>query len=387
MAFARTLIFVAIGSTSAKMSSLRGLSEAKTQGYSSLKDLIGYHSKGCILGDAKYSWWGKYEDCECYTNITTSNDGSGQSCDQTVEGGFKIHGGYYGGEDGTFLIEVGADALPNEMLKELYKVLQPNFKYEGLTDKGEKADRYWGKRNVPEQMRGLWWTDYNNGLTSFLHNTDTQVVASPEGGAALQSTTKVWGQNVWSWDSDTLYKIVKGTHLAYEFKFFDTCPASASTCEDNQADQYKWADITPHFTGPQWRVPTWLTHFTMRPATHCRNCAQNPQSQVTIVGAADARDDGPNSNRCIQDTCWRRETAVGASNGPSVWDYDLIKVIDAQGEKIEPHYTNWVNSLTAEVGQPISLLQRCMPTLEGQKHCAGDTDTSVDGFGGSYPWV
>jgi len=341
------------------------------EGYNSISDKWGYHKEGCILGDAKFSWWGGYRGCKCYSGIANSGS-SDRTCDMTNDG-FEIHDGYYGGEDGTYLIKVPAEKLANEMMKELYMAREQG--YNGK--KGDLAsEQYWVDRKIPPQMRGLWWTDYNNGLTSFLHNQETPTTSFKTLSAnddEVQSTTKVWGQNVWSWDSDTLYKIVKGTHLAYQFNFHKTCPADANTCK--QDDEYNWADITPRFEGPGWVVPRWLTHFSMRPATNCRNCAADPNSQPVIIG----EDAATAANACQLNTCWRRETALGEEHGTSKWDYDLIKVVDQHGRKIEPHFTNWKNSLTKETGGS-ALLQRCMPTPGGKNQCAGDTDSSVGAF-------
>lgn len=305
------------------------------------------------------------QSCDCYGDI--QNSGGDRKCDQTSDG-FKIHGAYYGGSHGTYLIEVPAENLRNEMLKELYHV--------------PRAQRpaYWAGRNIPEQMRGLWWTDYNNGLTSFLHNTNNIQVNAGH----LRTTTKVWGQNVWSWDSDTLYKlIVKPTELKYQFDFYQQCPATgAATCtQGGQPGDYRWASITPIFTQINLPADAILNRlnlpFTMRPVTDCNMCADQQHTIKQLEYTVTDADVATGHFNCAQssgqqDTCWRRETGG--------WTYDLIKVVDQYGDKIQPHYDNWVASLRRAVGSDVSLLQRCIPTAEGLADCDGDTNSNVGAF-------
>jgi len=262
--------------------------------------------------------------CDCYGDI--QNSGGDRKCDQTSDG-FKIHGAYYGGSHGTYLIEVPAENLRNEMLKELYLV--------------PRAERpaYWAGRNIPEQMRGLWWTDYNYGLTSFLHNTGNEQVDAGH----LRTTTKVWGQNVWSWDSDTLYKlIVKPTELKYQFDFYQQCPATgAATCtQGGQPGDYRWASITPIFTRIDLPADAILNRlnlpFTMRPVTDCNMCADQQHTIKQLEYTVTDADVATGHFNCAQssgqqDTCWRRETGG--------WTYDLIKVVDQYGDQIADRST------------------------------------------------
>merc|ERR1711959_374999 len=198
----------------------------------------------------------------------------------------------------------------------------------------------------------MGWTDYNNGLTSFLHNTNNIQVNAGH----LRTTTKVWGQNVWSWDLDTLYKlIVKPTELKYQFDFYQQCPATgAATCtQGGQPGDYRWASITPIFTQINLPADAILNRlnlpFTMRPVTDCNMCADQ---QHTI--------------KQLEYTVTDADVATGHFN-----------CAQSSGQQ---DYDNWVASLRRTVGSDVSLLQRCIPTAEGLADCDGDTNSNVGAF-------
>jgi len=357
---------------------------------------------GCRMGDIRYgsrwwNWW-KPEGCTCWESKWEQNSQTGDahyqggSCDRTPNG-LKVHDSYYdGGESGYYLVEVPAHLLAQEMLKEVMAL--------------PAADRpaYWQSRNVPENMRGLWWTDYNNGVTSFLHN---QPAVTEQATGKLVTDTVVYGSNVWAWSTDTLYTLVDLLNLNYEFSFSDT----------DGSGQVDHAEIVPQFTrgnpASGLDVPTWLTRFTMGAASHCVNCraydaAGNPNAGTaghTPVGeaamtgaqrAAQACEDYTSAGGGTtpgSEQCWRRYTTslTADASAPSQWDYDLIKIVDQWGQPIEPGFSNWVTSLRAEArassgmgGSDKVLLARCMP---GNTNCQGDNQPGVVHVqGGGLPW-
>lgn len=327
-------------------------SEVGTQGW-------GDYFYGCKMGSISYNrrWWGWWPNgCHCWNNWQ-GQAFTGDDCSRTPNG-LKIHDSYYGGgQQGYYLVEVPAAGIAKEMLTELYSA--KNNGYLGKTGDAA-AEQYWADRNVPTEMRGLWWTDYNNGLTSFLHNQPATTNAGK-----LESNTIVYGQNVWSWSTTTLYTVVDLLNLNYLFKLEDTD-------SDGKVDH---ADIIPRFNNAAnsdgISVSQWLTAFTMKSYDKCPNCLANGP------GAGNGGVDSAQS--CPADQCWRRYTSTGG--GDSVWEYDLIKIVDQHGNKIEPGFSNWRASLIAEGrsslgGTDLSLLPKCMPD---NPTCRGDNSPGVVG--------
>lgn len=353
------------------------------------------------MGDIRYgsrwwNWW-KPEGCTCWESRWEQNAQTGDarytggSCDRTPNG-LKVHDSYYdGGENGYYLVEVPSHLLAQEMLKEVMALPV------------QDRPAYWRSRNIPENMRGLWWTDYNRGVTSFLHNQP----ATTDAGGKLITDTVVYGSNVWAWSTTTLYTVVDLLNLNYLFKFED---------RDRSGDGVvDFANIIPQFTSG---VPTsgidvsqWLTAFTMAAETHCANCrapdaANNPNAGTaghTPIATAQLSAAQKDAQVCRdsdssaagggvtpgRQQCWRRYTSVGGPDRPSVWDYDLIKIVDQWGQPVEPGFSNWVAAVRAEDrgdglgGSDKVLLARCMP---GNANCQGDNQpgtVGVQGMGGS----
>jgi hypothetical protein len=329
------------------------------------------------MGDIKYgsNWWNRWQPqgCRCWGNNGSSFTGA--KCDKAPDN-LKVYDSFYSGEDGYYLAEVPSDQMANEMLKEIL-----------ATPRAERP-AYWQGRNVPVNMRGLFWTSYNNGVTSFLHNQPGQIT---DGGKKLKSNTVVFGQNVWSWSTTTLYTVVDLVHLNYEF-IFSRADAGSVSVEANGSNDPDRADIIPHFRKIGVTIPGWLSEFTMKAETHCANCrafdgVNNPHAGTMdhpVTPTDQLNPEEKSAQQCKPNECWRRYTTVTDEGGDSSWEYDLTKIVDEYGEKVEPGFSNWVKSLQKEdrgdlTGTDKSLLARCMPN---NPSCKGDTQPGQVGVQG-----
>lgn len=208
----------------------------------------------------------------------------------------------------------------------------------------------WEKTNLPKSMRGIWWHSYTTTVNTFLHNRPAQLK-----NEKLISTVHVKNANVWSAKDTPLvcgegckgtdqqgisdYKNNRRGDFKYTFHF-SKLPGSR---------EYNWAEITPA-----------LGSFAMGKDTHSPQCGyhdarSNPdagKASVNPIPTSDLTFAQKRTRRCGRDEVWRRYTKFvgsvkeGETDKPTIgFTYDVIKIVDQYGDKIQPNFDNWVSAL------------------------------------------
>jgi hypothetical protein len=209
----------------------------------------------------------------------------------------------------------------------------------------------WRKTGVPKKMWGLWWATYTTTVNTFLHNRR----ATTRRGVV--STTDRLGQaNVWT--DVSLKKLggnlgeiktgAKNTDFRYRFDFEKKSPSTLHNEQASSDGDFNYADVTPNLPifGPD-------SKFWMEAEDTCSNCgrfdsANNPSGgkKGSFPSATSSLSSAQKSaRRCKKDTCWRRYSKV---LGFIPLTYDLVKIADQFGNKIQPNFDNWKSALEKE---------------------------------------
>jgi len=135
------------------------------------------------------------------------------------------------------------------------------------------------------------------------------------------------------------YKTNSAMNFAYTFKF--------SKLPDSR--EYDWAEIVPSPGG-----------FSMGKESYSPQCGNydaknNPDAGKTSINPTSNSDltlAQKRTRRCGHDEVWRRYTnpvgsvEKGTTKRPTLgFTYDVVKIVDEYGNKIQPNFDNWVSAL------------------------------------------
>lgn len=170
---------------------------------------------------------------------------------------------------------------------------------------------------LPPQLQGLFWLQHQ-GKTSALMSFATSRDGGMWSKLNLSATDKEHfhlrypGDKVWSFHTQSGQKKVSDMHLIYHFQFEDENGKVPTKPEDIVA-----AQIIPENFGPiPGKVDPWFMSFRMR---------LDRKGEVTSY---------PGS------TVWIRDSGMfGTTEG---YRYDLVQIIDGEGNKLEPAFSEWV---------------------------------------------
>lgn len=171
-----------------------------------------------------------------------------------------------------------------------------------------------GGPELPTSLQGVFWlTDQkdSSALMSFAATNDGGGISTGVLTGDDYYRVRVDGDRSWSFhDKTTNYGLVRGLDLVYNFKFGRTADGS----DVNTMTIYPQALNLP---GDPTLTFDWLLSFT-----------------------ADAYPKGTHT-KYSESVVWLRESAV-LGQAVASKDYDLVQVMDARGNKIQPAFDDWV---------------------------------------------
>lgn len=170
---------------------------------------------------------------------------------------------------------------------------------------------------LPPSMQGVFWLTEqgdSSALMTFAPSKDgsglSTFTMTPSDG--YQIKVRVGGDRVWSFhDKGTNWELVKGLDLVYNFRMEDADGGVPSAAEDIAAAQI--IPSTANF-GFELDMPDVL----------------NFRAVLAAAGSHSKYSDS---------VVWGRPSALFGFEGGY---YDLVQVIDGEGNKIEPAFTDWV---------------------------------------------
>jgi hypothetical protein len=173
--------------------------------------------------------------------------------------------------------------------------------------------------NLPKSLQGIFWLTKqgdSSSLMSFATSRDgdglSQIDLSPIDGNHLK--IRVGGDKVWCFaDKGKSWILVRTTDLVYEFAFKDA-NGRAPTNMDDAVE----AQIIPYAHNLGIRLSwTQLLDFSMKKLADDKRGKYN----TSVV--------------------WGRPSAVFGIEVGSAY-YDLVQIIDGNGKKLEPAYSDWL---------------------------------------------
>jgi len=227
---------------------------------------------------------------------------------------------------------------------------------------------------LPPAMQGVFWLTEqgdSSALMSFAPSKDggglSTFTMTPSDGYHFK--IRVGGDRVWSFhDQATSWELVEGLDLIYNFRMEDANGEAPSTVDDIAA-----AQIIPsaeNLNGLELDAPSascLLPPRTPSPPSLLRASSPSHQKSQSSRGALsyNRRHAPPPSARChrrssrAQVLNFRAELATAGShskyNTSVVWGrpsavfgfeggyYDLVQVMDGEGNNIEPAFSDWVS--------------------------------------------
>lgn len=170
---------------------------------------------------------------------------------------------------------------------------------------------------LPTSMQGVFWLTEqgdSSALMSFAQSKDgnglSAFTMTPSDG--YQIKVRVGGDRVWSFhDKASSWELVKGLDLVYNFRMEDADGGVPSTAEDIAAAQI--IPSTANF-GFELDLPSVL----------------NFRAVLAPEGS---------HSKYTDSVVWGRPSAIFGFEGGY---YDLVQVIDGEGNKIEPAFGDWV---------------------------------------------
>jgi hypothetical protein len=173
--------------------------------------------------------------------------------------------------------------------------------------------------NLPVSLQGIFWLTkqgYSSSLMSFGTSKDgkglSQMDLDPRDGNQIE--VRVGGDKVWSFaDKASSWSLVSATDLMYEFAFKDASGKAPNNMNDAVEGQ-----IIPYAHNLGIRLSwTVLLDFDMK---------KIPQDKKT---------------KYTNSVVWGRPTSVLGVKVDSAY-YDLVQIIDGNGTKLEPAYSDWL---------------------------------------------
>jgi len=223
-------------------------------------------------------------------------------------------------------------------------------------------------------MRGIWWHSYTTTVNTFLYDEPPKTTLTSFLGSKTKTAVDLMHANAWSSkdqgfqggtspaeDETAVKDYTANRKNSFKYVFnFDKIDGSS---------EYNWAHVMPSIYGQE--SPSKM--FAMYATDVCANCREQSASNNPKAGSAHARtvmsksltgaqtkaqtcqdfETASGNTEPAQDQCWRRisnlafgDIKTGDKSVPTIgFSYDVIKIVDQYGDKIQPNFDNWVAAL------------------------------------------